>query len=116
MLHQEAADMREARDALARIRAEGGHAGIAYKNYMLPVRYAFVICLLGQKWFLQSGSASRQRLLLEGRNTSMLCVPEGVCCCFHMCSCPLMRATGLELPLDANIHHRRCASRCFPYP
>ncbi|KAH7094192.1 hypothetical protein BKA62DRAFT_644774 [Auriculariales sp. MPI-PUGE-AT-0066] len=59
MLHQEIADMREARDALGRIRGEGGLAGLGFKSYQLPVR------------------ASRQRLLLEGRNQSLICVPEG---------------------------------------
>ena len=76
MLHQEAADMREARDALARIRAEGGHAGIAYKNYMLPVRYAFLICCVGSNVVLTEGAVHRG---------SVSCSREGTraCCAFR---------------------------------
>ncbi|KAH7914053.1 hypothetical protein BJ138DRAFT_1177560 [Hygrophoropsis aurantiaca] len=58
-IHQDIADEAEARSALIRIKAEGGPASFSYKNYNLPSR------------------ASRQRLLLEARNLSMLCVPEG---------------------------------------
>ncbi|EJD43843.1 hypothetical protein AURDEDRAFT_145360 [Auricularia subglabra TFB-10046 SS5] len=58
-LHQEIVDMREAWEALSRIRAEGGPVSFSYKNYQLPSR------------------AARQRLLLQARNLSMLCVPEG---------------------------------------
>ncbi|KAG5220285.1 amidohydrolase [Salix suchowensis] len=57
--HQDVADAAEARSALLRLKAEGGPSSISYKNYNLPSR------------------ASRQRLLLEARNLSMLCVPEG---------------------------------------
>ncbi|EGN96264.1 hypothetical protein SERLA73DRAFT_94359 [Serpula lacrymans var. lacrymans S7.3] len=57
--HQDIADSDEARTALLRIKVEGGPASFSYKNYNLPSR------------------ASRQRLLLEARNFSMLCVPEG---------------------------------------
>ncbi|KAJ8474259.1 hypothetical protein ONZ45_g16009 [Pleurotus djamor] len=57
--HQDIADTDEAHSALIRIKAEGGWSSISYKNYNLPSR------------------ASRQRLLLEARNLSMLCVPEG---------------------------------------
>ncbi|KZV91506.1 hypothetical protein EXIGLDRAFT_676059 [Exidia glandulosa HHB12029] len=57
-LHAEIVDMREARDALQRIRVEGGPSSFSYKNYQLPSR------------------ASRQRLLLQARNMSMLCFPE----------------------------------------
>ncbi|KAJ8696814.1 hypothetical protein PTI98_006650 [Pleurotus ostreatus] len=57
--HQDVADTAEARSALLRLKAEGGPSSISYKNYNLPSR------------------ASRQRLLLEARNLSMLCVPEG---------------------------------------
>ncbi|KAF4578451.1 hypothetical protein EYR36_000258 [Pleurotus pulmonarius] len=57
--HQDVADTSEARSALLRLKAEGGPSSISYKNYNLPSR------------------ASRQRLLLEARNLSMLCVPEG---------------------------------------
>lgn len=58
-LHAEIVDMREARDALQRIRAEGGPSSFSYKNYQLPSR------------------AARQRLLLQAREMGMLCVPEG---------------------------------------
>ncbi|KAL1742535.1 hypothetical protein HDZ31DRAFT_65886 [Schizophyllum fasciatum] len=58
-LHQDVADMDEARSALIRIKAEGGPFSHSYKNYQLPSR------------------ASRQRLLLAARNLSMLCFPEG---------------------------------------
>ncbi|OBZ75588.1 hypothetical protein A0H81_04846 [Grifola frondosa] len=58
-VHQDIVDMAEARSALIRIKAEGGPASFSYKNYNQPSR------------------ASRQRLLLAGRNLSMLCVPEG---------------------------------------
>ncbi|EIW85515.1 hypothetical protein CONPUDRAFT_98596 [Coniophora puteana RWD-64-598 SS2] len=57
--HADIADMQEARSALIRIKAEGGPASFSYKNYNLPSR------------------ASRQRLLLQAKNLSMLCVPEG---------------------------------------
>ncbi|KZT73997.1 hypothetical protein DAEQUDRAFT_761464 [Daedalea quercina L-15889] len=58
-LHQDIADMDEARSALIRIKAEGGPASFSYKNYNLPAR------------------ASRQRLLTAARELNMLCVPEG---------------------------------------
>ena len=37
-LHQDIADMDEARAALIRIKAEGGPASLSYKNYNLPSR------------------------------------------------------------------------------
>ncbi|KAF9501145.1 hypothetical protein BDN71DRAFT_1479710 [Pleurotus eryngii] len=57
--HQDVADTSESHSALLRLKAEGGLSSISYKNDNLPLR------------------ASRQRLLLEARNLSMLCVPEG---------------------------------------
>lgn len=59
-IHQDIASMREAREALIRIKAEGGDASWSYKNYNLPTR------------------AARQRLLTAARSVRMLCVPEGV--------------------------------------
>jgi hypothetical protein len=58
--HQDIASMREAREALIRIKAEAGNASWSYKNYNLPTR------------------AARQRLLTAAREVGMLCVPEGV--------------------------------------
>lgn len=58
-IHQDIASMREAREALIRIKAEGGDASWSYKNYNLPTR------------------AARQRLLTAARSVRMLCVPEG---------------------------------------
>ncbi|KAH8119769.1 hypothetical protein DFH11DRAFT_6289 [Phellopilus nigrolimitatus] len=58
-IHNDVADLNDARSALIRIKAEGGPASFSYKNYN------------------QYSRASRQRLLLEARNLSMLCVPEG---------------------------------------
>jgi len=58
-LHHEIVDMDQAREALTRIKAEGGPASFSYKNYQLPSR------------------AARQRLLLTAKNMSMLAVPEG---------------------------------------
>ncbi|KAF8520188.1 hypothetical protein BU17DRAFT_75758 [Hysterangium stoloniferum] len=58
-IHQDIVNLREARSALLRIKAEGGPSSFSYKNYALPSR------------------ASRQRLLLAARNLSMLAVPEG---------------------------------------
>lgn len=58
-IHQDIASMREAREALIRIKAEGGDASWSYKNYNLPTR------------------AARQRLLTAARQVGMLCVPEG---------------------------------------
>ena len=57
--HHEIINMDEAREALVRIKAEGGPSSFSYKNYQLPSR------------------AARQRLLLTARNMSMICVPEG---------------------------------------
>lgn len=57
--HQDIASMREAREALVRIKAEAGDASWSYKNYNLPTR------------------AARQRLLTAARQVGMLCVPEG---------------------------------------
>lgn len=59
-IHSEIVDMREARDALQRLRDEGGPSSFSYKNYQLPSR------------------AARQRLLVQARNMSMIGVPEGV--------------------------------------
>ncbi|TRM63706.1 hypothetical protein BD626DRAFT_495129 [Schizophyllum amplum] len=58
-IHHEIVDMRQAREALERIRVEGGPYMLAYKNYQLPSR------------------ASRQRLLLAAREMGLMCVPEG---------------------------------------
>jgi len=58
--HLDIATTREAKEALTRIKAEGGPASWSYKNYNLPAR------------------ASRQRLLLQARKMNMACVPEGV--------------------------------------
>lgn len=58
--HLDIATTQEAKEALTRIKAEGGPASWSYKNYNLPVR------------------ASRQRLLLQARKMNMACVPEGV--------------------------------------
>ncbi|KIY66625.1 composite domain of metallo-dependent hydrolase [Cylindrobasidium torrendii FP15055 ss-10] len=58
-LHEEIVDMDEARAALMRIKKEGGHATLSYKNYQLPSR------------------ASRQRLLRTAKELGMICVPEG---------------------------------------
>ncbi|KAG0706559.1 hypothetical protein DFH29DRAFT_901726 [Suillus ampliporus] len=58
-IHQDIASMREAREALVRIKAEAGDASWSYKNYNLPTR------------------AARQRLLTAARELGMLCVPEG---------------------------------------
>ncbi|KAG1734440.1 uncharacterized protein EDB91DRAFT_1146890 [Suillus paluster] len=58
-IHQDIASMREAREALVRIKAEAGDASWSYKNYNLPTR------------------AARQRLLTASRELGMLCVPEG---------------------------------------
>ncbi|KAG6379166.1 hypothetical protein JVT61DRAFT_11606 [Boletus reticuloceps] len=57
--HLDIATTREAKEALTRIKAEGGPASWSYKNYNLPAR------------------ASRQRLLLQARKMNMACVPEG---------------------------------------
>ncbi|KAL4065228.1 hypothetical protein J3A83DRAFT_4265356 [Scleroderma citrinum] len=57
--HFDIANMDEAKEALTRIKAEGGPASWSYKNYNLPVR------------------AARQRLLLQARKLNMACVPEG---------------------------------------
>lgn len=59
-LHLDIATTQEAKEALTRIKTEGGLASWSYKNYNLPVR------------------ASRQRLLLQARKMNMACVPEGV--------------------------------------
>ncbi|KJA15941.1 hypothetical protein HYPSUDRAFT_47891 [Hypholoma sublateritium FD-334 SS-4] len=59
VLHQDIADLEEAKSALIRIKAEGGPTSISYKNYNLPSR------------------ASRQMLLSVAQNLSMLCMPEG---------------------------------------
>ncbi|KAJ3981233.1 hypothetical protein F5890DRAFT_570495 [Lentinula detonsa] len=58
-IHADVVDMNDAYSTLIRIKAEGGPISTSYKNYNLPIR------------------ATRQRLLLAGRNLSMLCVPEG---------------------------------------
>ncbi|THH10405.1 hypothetical protein EW145_g1350 [Phellinidium pouzarii] len=58
-IHNDVADLDDARSALIRIKVEGGPASFSYKNYN------------------QYSRASRQRLLLEARNLSMICVPEG---------------------------------------
>ncbi|KAL5533836.1 hypothetical protein ACEPAG_296 [Sanghuangporus baumii] len=58
-IHNTVADLTDARSALIRIKVEGGPASFSYKNYNQPSR------------------AARQRLLLEARNLSMLCFPEG---------------------------------------
>jgi hypothetical protein len=58
-IHQDIASIREAREALIRIKVEGGDASWSYKNYNLPTR------------------AARQRLLTAARQVGMLCVPEG---------------------------------------
>jgi hypothetical protein len=58
--HQDIASMREAREALIRLKAEAGNESWSYKNYNLPTR------------------AARQRLLTVAREVGMLCVPEGV--------------------------------------
>lgn len=58
--HQDIANVDEAKEALTRIKVEGGSASWSYKNYNLPAR------------------ASRQRLLLQAREMNMACVPEGV--------------------------------------
>lgn len=58
--HLDIATTQEAKEALTRIKAEGGQASWSYKNYNLPAR------------------ASRQRLLLQARKMNMACVPEGV--------------------------------------
>ncbi|KAH7101042.1 hypothetical protein BKA62DRAFT_657878 [Auriculariales sp. MPI-PUGE-AT-0066] len=57
--HHEVVDFDQAREALTRIKAEGGPASFSYKNYQLPTRSA------------------RQRLLLAAKNMSMMSVPEG---------------------------------------
>ncbi|KAF8842538.1 hypothetical protein BDN67DRAFT_965670 [Paxillus ammoniavirescens] len=57
--HLDIANTQEAKEALTRIKVEGGPASWSYKNYNLPVR------------------ASRQRLLLQAREMNMACVPEG---------------------------------------
>lgn len=58
--HLDIANTQEAKEALTRIKAEGGPASWSYKNYNLPAR------------------ASRQRLLLQAKKMNMACVPEGV--------------------------------------
>jgi hypothetical protein len=58
--HLVIATTQEAKEAITRIKAEGGLASWSYKNYNLPAR------------------ASRQRLLLQARKMNMACVPEGV--------------------------------------
>ncbi|KAI5987546.1 hypothetical protein EDD15DRAFT_2173549 [Pisolithus albus] len=57
--HHDIANTEEAKEALTRIKVEGGSASWSYKNYNLPAR------------------ASRQRLLLQARRMNMACVPEG---------------------------------------
>ncbi|KAI6117523.1 hypothetical protein EDD16DRAFT_1481316 [Pisolithus croceorrhizus] len=57
--HHDIANAEEAKEALTRIKVEGGPASWSYKNYNLPAR------------------ASRQRLLLQARQMNMACVPEG---------------------------------------
>ncbi|KAF9239695.1 hypothetical protein BU15DRAFT_87992 [Melanogaster broomeanus] len=57
--HVDIANAQEAKEALTRIKVEGGPASWSYKNYNLPVR------------------ASRQRLLLQARKMNMACLPEG---------------------------------------
>ncbi|KAG6332695.1 hypothetical protein ID866_6396 [Astraeus odoratus] len=57
--HFDIANVDEAKEALTRIKVEGGPASWSYKNYNLPVR------------------ASRQRLLSQARKMNMACVPEG---------------------------------------
>ncbi|KIO03999.1 hypothetical protein M404DRAFT_1000833 [Pisolithus tinctorius Marx 270] len=57
--HHDIANTEEAKEALTRIKVEGGPASWSYKNYNLPAR------------------ASRQRLLLQARQMNMACVPEG---------------------------------------
>ena len=44
-LHQDVADMDEARSALVRIKAEGGKVATSYKNYNLPSRCVWVSLL-----------------------------------------------------------------------
>jgi hypothetical protein len=79
-IHQDIASMREAREALIRIKVEGGDASWSYKNYNLPTR------------------AARQRLLTAARQVGMLCVPEGVSVCFPVrLSGPLIIVVGDEL-------------------
>lgn len=79
-IHQDIASMREAREALIRIKAEGGDASWSYKNYNLPTR------------------AARQRLLTAARDVGMLCVPEGVSICFlARLSGSLIMVVGNEL-------------------
>ncbi|KAI6138939.1 hypothetical protein BKA82DRAFT_1000833 [Pisolithus tinctorius] len=56
--HHDIANTEEAKEALTRIKVEGGPASWSYKNYNLPAR------------------ASRQRLL-QARQMNMACVPEG---------------------------------------
>lgn len=58
--HLDIATTQEAKEALTRIKVEGGPASWSYKSYNLPAR------------------ASRQRLLLQARKMNMACVPEGV--------------------------------------
>ena len=65
-IHQDIANMHEAREALIRIKAEAGNASWSYKNYNLPTR------------------AARQRLLTAAREVGMLCVPEGVSILFFL--------------------------------
>ncbi|KAF9228696.1 hypothetical protein BS17DRAFT_691608 [Gyrodon lividus] len=57
--HLDIASTQEAKEALTRIKAEGGSTSWSYKNYNLPAR------------------ASRQRLLLQAKEMNMACVPEG---------------------------------------
>ena len=48
-LHQEIVNMDEAVSALTRIKVEGGHGAISYKNYNLPSRFVRIINLEEKK-------------------------------------------------------------------
>jgi len=58
-VHEEIVDMKQAKEALMRIKLEMGDFTLSYKNYQLPSR------------------ASRQRLLMVAQELGMLCIPEG---------------------------------------
>lgn len=89
-LHLDIATTQEAKEALTRIKAEGGPASWSYKNYNLPAR------------------ASRQRLLLQARKMNMACVPEGVSGYLTNVSDPTNTPDwlGYEFRLGPDIHRR----------
>lgn len=62
-IHQDIADIDEAKSALIRIKAEGGPASISYKNYNLPSR-----------------SVSRIRHLHIHFLIALITGPRGKCC------------------------------------